>query len=246
MLRAELALKQIVTQLSEVVEQTLSASALLWLSITIVFYLVALKVFRRCGGHPILHPLTITACAVALVMWRTGIDAAEYRYNTALLHWLLGPATVALAIPMFNQWQKIKQLGLPLVLSVIAGGVVAPFMAWGVIYLTNAPMAIQMTMLVKSITSPLAMETGDAIGGIPALAAVFVILTGIVGALAAPLTYKILAVKMPEAQGVALGAVCHAVGTSKALQMGEVQGALATVGLGLNGIITAIILPLIF
>ena len=102
-----------------------------------------------------------------------------------------------------------------------------------------------MTMLVKSITSPLAMETGAAIGGIPALAAVFVILTGIVGALAAPLTYRLLGVTMPDAQGVALGAVCHAVGTSKALQMGEVQGALATVGLGLNGILTAVILPVI-
>ena len=147
---------------------------------------------------------------------------------------------------MYNQWQNIRQLGAPLVISVMVGGIVAPLLAWGVIYLTDAPVAIQMTMLVKSITSPLAMETGAAIGGIPALAAVFVILTGIVGALAAPLTYRLLAVTMPDAQGLALGAVCHAVGTSKALQMGEVQGALATVGLGLNGILTAIILPVIF
>ncbi|OFI34265.1 hypothetical protein BFC17_20425 [Alteromonas lipolytica] len=232
--------------MGEVLVSTASTDGVFWLVITLLAYAVALKVFRALSGHPLVHPLTITSCIVGLVMWLSDASAGSYRENAALLQWLLGPATVALAVPMFNQWQKIRQLGAPLIISVAVGGIVAPLLAWGVIYLTSAPLAIQMTMLVKSITSPLAMETGAAIGGIPALAAVFVILTGIVGALAAPLTYRTLAVTLPEAQGVALGAVCHAVGTSKALQMGEVQGALATVGLGLNGILTAIILPLFF
>ena len=137
------------------------------------------------------------------------------------------------------------QLGWPLVISVATGGIIAPVLAWWLVYAFDAPTAIQLTMLVKSITSPLAMETGAMIGGIPALAAVFVIITGIVGALAAPLTYKLLNVTQPEAQGVALGSVCHAVGTAKALHMGEVQGALATVGLCLNGVMTAVVLPLL-
>jgi putative effector of murein hydrolase len=246
MLRAELAVNQIITRFSEVISHTVTVSGVLWLAITLAFYGVALKIFRASRGHPLVHPLSITTIAVAGVMWLSDVSAAQYREYASLLHWLLGPATVALAVPMYNQWQNIRQLGAPLVISVMVGGIVAPLLAWGVIYLTDAPVAIQMTMLVKSITSPLAMETGAAIGGIPALAAVFVILTGIVGALAAPLTYRLLAVTMPDAQGLALGAVCHAVGTSKALQMGEVQGALATVGLGLNGILTAIILPVIF
>ncbi|MDC8830163.1 LrgB family protein [Alteromonas gilva] len=246
MLRAELAISQIGARLQAVAEQSLTASAGLWLAATLLFYFIALQLFRRCGGHPLLHPLSLTVCAVAAVMWITGTSAAQYRHDAALLQWLLGPATVALAVPMFNQWQKIKSLGAPLLLSVAVGGIVAPMLAWGVIYLTHAPLAIQMTMLVKSITSPLAMETGAAIGGVPALAAVFVIVTGIVGAVAAPVTFKTLTVKLPEAQGVALGAVCHAVGTAKALQTGPVQGALATVGLCINGIFTALVLPLLF
>jgi len=245
MLRAELAIKQIISRFSDVVSSTASVNGVLWLAVTLAFYAVALKIFRASKGHPLVHPLSITTLAVAAVMWFADISAAQYREFALLLHWLLGPATVALAVPMYNQWQNIRQLGAPLILSVMVGGALAPLLAWGVIYLTNAPMAIQMTMLVKSITSPLAMETGAAIGGIPALAAVFVILTGIVGSLAAPITYRLLNVTMPDAQGVALGAVCHAVGTSKALQMGEVQGALATVGLGLNGILTAVVLPVI-
>ncbi|MEC9263036.1 MAG: LrgB family protein [Pseudomonadota bacterium] len=245
MLRAQLAVNQITSRFAEVVSSTVTLNGMVWLAITLAFYGVAIKIFRASKGHPLVHPLSITTIAVAAVMWLCNVSAAGYREYASLLHWLLGPATVALAVPMYNQWQNIRQLGAPLIISVMVGGALAPLLAWAVIYLTNAPMAIQMTMLVKSITSPLAMETGAAIGGIPALAAVFVILTGIVGALAAPLTYRLLNVTMPDAQGVALGAVCHAVGTSKALQMGEVQGALATVGLGLNGILTAVVLPVI-
>ena len=246
MLRSELAMTRIAQHLHDVVTNSLTVSAALWLAFTLLFYTIALQIFRRCGGHPLLHPLSLTASAVAVVMWLTDVSPAQYRNHAALLHWLLGPATVALAVPMFNQWQKIKHLGMPLLLSVVLGGVIAPVLAWAVIYLANAPVEIQMTMLVKSITSPLAMETGAAIGGIPALAAVFVILTGIVGAVAAPITYRVLRVTLPEAQGVALGTVCHAVGTAKALQTGQVQGALATVGLCLNGIITALVLPVLF
>lgn len=245
MVRAELAINQIIQRFTDVALNTMSLSGVLWLLVTLMIYWLALRIFSVSRGHPLVHPLSITAVAVGLVMWLSGESAVEYQQHASLLHWILGPATVALAIPIYNQWQVVRKLGTPLIIGVTVGGIVAPLLAWGVIYLTNAPTAIQKTMLVKSITSPLAMETGAAIGGIPALAAVFVILTGIIGALAAPLTYRLFAVTMPEAQGISLGVVCHAVGTSKALHMGEIQGALATVGLGLNGILTAFILPII-
>tara|TARA_Y100001970_G_C13710798_1_gene591809 strand:- start:51 stop:602 length:552 start_codon:yes stop_codon:yes gene_type:complete len=183
---------------------------------------------------------------VGVLLGITDTPVAQYHQYAGLLHWLLGPATVALAVPLFNQWQRIRHLGWPLLLSVAVGGVIAPVLAWLMVYIMDAPLAIQMTMLVKSITSPLAMETGAIIGGIPALAAAFVIITGIVGALAAPLTYRVFNVTLPEAQGVPLGSVCHAVGTAKALHMGEIQGALATVGLCVNGVMTAVVLPLLF
>ncbi|TPV62210.1 LrgB family protein [Aestuariibacter sp. GS-14] len=239
------ALQLTLNELLEVVQNTLSLHSVIWLAITLLIYAGAVWLFRRLNNHPLIHPLTITAVGIALLLTVTSTPVEQYRLDTSLLHWLLGPATVALAVPLFNHWQRIRQLGWPLVISVAAGGIIAPVLAWWMVYAFDAPMAIQLTMLVKSITSPLAMETGAMIGGIPALAAVFVIITGIVGALAAPLTYKLLNVTQPEAQGVALGSVCHAVGTAKALHMGEVQGALATVGLCLNGVMTAVVLPLL-
>lgn len=238
-------LEQTVSPLLAVVSNTLSWQGVCWLGLTLLFYTMAVWVFRRFNNHPLIHPLTFTAIAVGVLLTLTDTPVEQYHVDASLLQWLLGPATVALAVPLFNQWQRIRHLGWPLLLSVAVGGLIAPVLAWLMVYLFDAPLAIQLTMLVKSITSPLAMETGAIIGGIPALAAAFVIITGIVGALAAPITYRLLNVTLPEAQGVALGSVCHAVGTAKALHMGEVQGAIATVGLCLNGVMTAVVLPLL-
>jgi putative effector of murein hydrolase len=229
----------------QIVIHTFSTQGFIWLAITLVCYVFALMAHRYFKGNPIVHPLTLTASAVGLIVYFSGSNSAHYQASASLLHWLLGPATVALALPLYNQWSNIKQLGYPLIIAVAVGGFIAPIVAWACVYWADATLALQMTMLVKSITSPLAMETANLIGGIPALAAVFVIVTGIVGAITAPIVFNLLSVDDPKAQGLSLGAVCHAVGTAKALQMGEQQGALATMGLCLNGIMTAIVLPLL-
>ncbi len=231
---------------TSLIEQSVSWQGGLWILITIIAYLLALSVGRRTKGNPLANPVLVTAILVGLVLFATDTGAGDYQRYAGLVHWLLGPATVALAIPMYAQWEKIRELGWRLVVSVFMAGVIAPFTAWLTVWYFDAPVAIQMTMLAKSITTPLSMEATAHIGGIPALAAVFVIATGIVGAVIAPVVYKLLNVTLPQAQGMALGAVCHAVGTAKALQMSERTGALATLGLCLNGIMTAIILPLLF
>ncbi len=231
---------------SSLIQLSFSWQGGLWILITIIAYLLALSAGRRTRGNPLANPVLVTAILVGLVLVATGTGAGDYQHYAGLVHWLLGPATVALAIPMYAQWEKIRELGWRLVVSVFIAGVIAPFTAWLTVWYFDAPVAIQMTMLAKSITTPLSMEATAHIGGIPALAAVFVIATGIVGAVIAPVVYKLLNVTLPQAQGMALGAVCHAVGTAKALQMSERTGALATLGLCLNGIMTAIILPLLF
>jgi len=218
----------------------------LWILLTVIAYLLALNIGRRTKGNPLANPVLVTAVLVGVMLMVSGTSARGYQQFAGIVHWMLGPATVALAIPMYAQWEKIRELGWRLVASVFIAGVIAPLTAWFTVWYFDAPTALQMTMLAKSITTPLAMEATAHIGGIPALAAVFVIATGIVGAVIAPVMYKLLNVTLPQAQGMALGAVCHAVGTAKALQMSERTGALATLGLCLNGIMTAIILPLLF
>lgn len=240
------ALKLIFQDFAGVVRATLTLDAVLWIAVTLAWYFLALKVHRFVKGSPLLHPLVVTASGVGITIALVHGDIRQYQLDAALIHWLLGPATIALALPMYNQWHQVRDLGWRLVAAVGAGGIIAPLLAWSVLYTFDTPLAIQMTMLVKSITTPLAMEAGAKIGGVPALAAVFVIITGIVGAVVSDLVFRLCRVTSPQAQGIAMGTVAHAVGTAKALQMNEHTGAMATLGLCLNGIMTAIVVPLLF
>ena len=230
----------------EALHNTLSFHGLLWLSISIVSYMIALWANRKCSGHPAAHPIIITALFVSLGLYFSNTQVFEYQRAASLLHWLLGPITVALALPIYRQWQKLRHYGWRLVVSIIWGGVLAPFSAWLTLFIFDTPSAIQFTMLAKSITTPLAMESSAHIGGIPALAAVFVIVTGIVGAVVASTIFSLFNVKNRQAQGIALGTVAHAIGTAKAIQMGDDVAAMATLGLCVNGIFTALALPVVF
>ncbi|GGW72646.1 LrgB family protein [Alteromonas halophila] len=232
--------------LVHVVQNTLSIAGLLWLGVTLFVYAVAIRIHHAARATPALHPLLLTVVIVGAALWLSNTTIAEYQRVAGLLHWLLGPATVALALPMYNQWQRIRHHGWRLVVAIAAGGVIAPLLAWLTVWVVDAPVAMQLTMLLKSITTPLAMEATRLIGGIPALAAVFVIITGIVGAMVSGAVFRLVRVDDPHAQGIALGTVGHAVGTARALQLSEQTGAMATLGLCVNGIMTALVVPLLF
>ncbi|TKB04801.1 LrgB family protein [Alteromonas portus] len=226
--------------------QSLTFSGILWLCVSILGYVVALWVNKKCNGHPVTHPIVFTAAFVSLGLYFSNTSVVEYQQAASLLHWLLGPVTVALAWPIYRQWQRLKHYGWRLFVSIGFGGVIAPITAWFTLFVLDAPMALQMTMLAKSITTPLAMEASAHIGGIPALAAVFVISTGIVGAIVATGIFSVFNVWERKAQGIALGTVAHAVGTAKSIHMGEDVAAMATLGLCVNGIFTALALPVVF
>ncbi|MBT0585103.1 LrgB family protein [Alteromonas oceanisediminis] len=220
--------------------------AALWTGITIVLFLGAMALYRKTHALVLLHPLLVTVVILFAVLQVVDVSIAEYQQHAVLLDFLLGPATVALAIPLFRQIQIVRALGLRVVFPILVGGVVAPLMAWASVALLGASETLQMTMLVKSITTPLAIDVAVISGGIPALAAAIVIITGIVGAIAAPWVFSLLQVQNRTAQGVALGTVAHAVGTSSALHMHETTAAMATLALCVNGVFTALVLPLLF
>lgn len=222
------------------------AASLLWISITLVAYWFSLTVYKKAKRHPALHPLIGSATIVVSCVLLFEVPIEKYQQHVWLIAFMLGPATVALAIPLFNQLKVLISMGWRLVLPICLGGILAPLLAWVSIYFFDTPLNFQMTMLVKSITTPLAMGTSQAIGGIASLAAVFVIVTGIVGAVFAPLVFTLARTHSHMAQGVALGTVAHAVGTSKAITTSETCAAFATLSVCLNGIVTAIVLPLLF
>jgi predicted murein hydrolase (TIGR00659 family) len=217
-----------------------------YLLITLFVYFLSRKIHFWANQSPLLHPLTVSTVVICFGLYIFKLDVNEFKQGISLLELLLGPATVALAVPLYNQLPVLRALGFKVLLPILLGGTIAPIAAWLVVYLLDTPLQLQMTMLVKSITTPLAIETAGLIGGLPELAAVIVILTGIVGATFGPWLILLSRTDSEYAKGLALGTVAHVVGTSKALSISESCGAFATLGLCLNGIFTAIMLPLLF
>lgn len=224
----------------------LSLSSVVWLCLTIMVYIAAKRFQRKANDSPLLHPVLITTIILLISLSLCEIPVGAYQVSVSVLHWLLGPATVALAIPIYNQWEKVRAYGPLLWVSIVFSGLISPLLAWLALWVTDTNRVLQLTVLVKSITTPFAIGTAEQIGGLPELAAAFVIITGIVGAITAPLAFALFNVSMRSAKGLALGSVSHAIGVSKAIHMGEDIAAMAILGLCLNGVVTAIILPMIF
>lgn len=217
-----------------------------WSALTIALYFFGDWLYQRSRGMMIIHPFILVPLLMFGCIWLFGYAVGDVQQDLQYLQMGLGPVTVALAMPMYNQLPILKKMGMPVVLAIVSAGFIAAVLAWLAVIITAAALPLQMTMLTKSITTPLAMSAAEVIGGVPALAAVFVIITGIVGGVVSPLVYRICQVNDAPTQGLILGTVAHGVGTAKAIQMGEVTAAFASLGLSINGIVTAFVLSLLF
>ena len=221
----------------------LSASPLLGLTLTLLAYQAAFWVYRRAGFHPFANPVLIAVALLAalLVVTRTPYDI--YFEGAQFVHFLLGPATVALAIPLYAQWPRLKAMIGPLGLALAAGSLTAALSAWGLGMLLGASRESVMSLAPKSATTPIAMAVAERLGGLPSLTAVLVISTGILGAVAARSIYGWLRIEDHAVRGFAIGLVSHGIGTARAFQVSEQAGAFAALAMGLNGLLTALSLP---
>lgn len=191
-----------------------------------------------------LQPVLVSMLVVIGVLLTCGLTYAEYRKSTEIMNILLGPATVALAVPLYLNLRRIRQLFWPTFTTLVIGGVFATGICLLLGWWFGAEHMILMTLAPKSVTSPIAMLVAEQIGGVAALAAVFVLITGVIGAIFGPALLSRLGVHSPEARGMALGLTAHAVGTSVALQESEECGAFAALAMSLMGVATAVFLPL--
>lgn len=222
----------------------LAASPLLWLTATLLAYQGATWVWSRCRMNPMLNPVLFSIILLVAVLRLTGTEYRIYFDGAQFVHFLLGPATVALAIPLYRQIQLVRR-SLPLLLAALFAGSItaaasAMLIAWGL----GASHETVMSLAPKSVTTPIAMGIAEAIGGLPSLTAVLVMLTGITGSTLGPWVLARLKIDDQQAQGLAMGLASHGVGTARALQIGEVAGAFAGLAMGLNGLATSIALPL--
>lgn len=224
----------------------LSASPLAGLTLTLVAYQVGMWVFERLGRRPALNPVMIAVLLIAGILMVTGIEYRTYFDGAQFVHFLLGPATVALAVPLYRQFQQVRRSAVALLVALLTGSAASALSAVAIAWALGASERTLLSLAPKSVTSPIAMGVSEQIGGLPSLTAVFVILTGIIAASFGTWVLNLVRVKDWRARGFGMGVAAHGIGTARALQVNEVAGAFAGLGMGLNGLATAILLPVLY
>lgn len=224
----------------------LAASPLLGLTMTLVAYLVALKIYRRLRFHPCANPVLIAVVILIVALFITGTSYKAYFEGAQFVHFMLGPATVALALPLYKQWNNFRRAVMPLLLGLLAGSLTAMSVAVGLAYVLGASREVMISMAPKSATTPIAMAIAERFGGQPSLTAVMVICTGIIGAVSAKFILNWLKIENHAVRGFALGVASHGIGTARALQISAEMGAFAGLGMGMNAILTALLAPVLF
>jgi predicted murein hydrolase (TIGR00659 family) len=209
----------------------------------LLVYQGAFVLYRRSGFHPLANPVAIAVTGLGLLLWVTNTPYATYFEGAQFVHFLLGPATVALAVPLLEQLPRLKRLWLPLLGALVAGTLAATVSAIGIGWLLGASKATLASLAPKSVTTPVAMGIAEQIGGLPSLTAVLVVSTGILGAATARYLFDALRITDPAVRGFALGTAAHGIGTARAFQVSEEMGAFAGLAMGLSALFSAVALP---
>jgi predicted murein hydrolase (TIGR00659 family) len=223
----------------------LSTSPLLGLTVTLVAYQAAYWIYRRLDMNPLANPVALSVAFLVALLWATGTPYQTYFDGAQFVHFLLGPATVALAVPLYANLGKLKKNLVPVLGALLAGSLVAALSAVGIGWLLGASRVTLVSMAPKSVTTPIAMGIAEKLGGLPSLTAVLVVCTGILGAVLARSTLNLLRVHDHAVRGFAVGVAAHGIGTARAFQLSETMGAFAGLGMGLNGLLTAFLFPLL-
>ena len=212
------------------------------LTLTFGVYFLA-KLVRKLLRLPLFNPILVSIAFLIIFLRVADVDYEEYRVSGAKIDFWLKPAVVALGVPLYKQLSSIRQEILPILLSQLAGCVVGVVSVVGIARLMGASTDVVLSLAAKSVTTPIAMEVTESVGGIPALTATIVVFVGIFGAITGFRILRYGHIGMPSSQGISLGTASHAVGTSAAMERSMEHGAYASLGLSVNGIFTAILAP---
>jgi len=223
----------------------LSATPLLGLTITLIAYQFAYWIYSRARFHPLLNPVALSVAMLAALLTLTKTPYQTYFSGAQFIHFLLGPATVALALPLYAQFARLKAEWRQLLIALVAGSLTATVSAVAIAWVLGAKKATLLSLAPKSVTTPIAMGIAEKIGGLPSLTAAAVIATGILGSMIVTPLFNAFGLTDWRARGFAAGVAAHGIGTARAFQVNEVAGAFAGVALALNGLVTALLVPLL-
>lgn len=212
--------------------------------LTIVFFNIGIYIQNKTK-KPIFNPLLIAIVGIILFLSITKIPYDKYKLGADSINFLLGPVTISLAIPLYRQFNLLKKYFLEIIVGIFCGVIVSLASVLIIGGLTHANMEILNSLIPKSITTPMGLALTKTLNGIDSITVVSIIITGILGAIISPLVFKVGKINNPIAKGIALGTSSHALGTTKAMEMGEVEGAMSSLSIGIAGTITVIIVPII-
>lgn len=229
----------------ELLLAAMQASPIWWLTVTLVVFQGAQALYRRSRGFALLNPVLVSIISMMVLLIVSGTSYSRYFADSQLIHVLLGPATVALAVPLYKQVAMVRARALPLLASLIVGCVVAILTAVLLAQWLRLSASTVLSLAPKSVTTPIAMGVAEQVGGLPALTAALVIVTGIIGAVCAEPLLRLLRITDDTTKGFAIGLASHGIGTARALQISEQAGAFAGLAMGLNGTLTALLVPLL-
>lgn len=224
--------------------QHIAGLPMTWLLATLLAYRVALAIHRRARNSAWLHPVAVATVLLVTVLLLGGIDYQTYFEGGRYIHMLLGPATVALAVPLYHQLQRLKRDWLSLLAGAFLGSAVAVSLAMVLAWLLDASQATVISMAAKSVTMPIAIGLTEKLGGVVSLTSALVMLTGILGGAMTQPLLVLMRIREAHIAGFTLGVVAHGIGTARALQGGAEMGAFAGLAMGLAGLLTAVFVPL--
>lgn len=216
------------------------------LTATLGAWLIALKLHAMSGRHALVNPVLIAVALLAAGLLVSGVDYRAYFQGAQFVHFLLGPATVALAIPLHRQWRMVRHSFASITVAVTLGGVFSAAIAVLFGLALHAAPEVTASLAPKSVTTPVAMGVAERLGGLPSLTAAIVICSGIVGASLGPSVLNLCGVRDWRARGLAMGTVAHGIGTARALSVNATAGAFSGLAMGLNALATSLLLPLLW
>jgi predicted murein hydrolase (TIGR00659 family) len=216
------------------------------LTMTLLAWLAALRLQKLFRRHPLANPVLLAVAILATGLLVTGVDYRSYFQGAQFVHFLLGPATVALAVPLHRQWSSMRSAMLPAAIAIVLGGMFAAAAGVGFALLLAAPAEVTASLAPRSVTTPVAMGIAERLGGLPSLTAVVVLCSGVVGAAVGPLVLNWTRVTDWRARGLAMGTAAHGIGTARALSVNMTAGVFSGLAMGLNAVATAIWLPVLW
>ena len=223
----------------------LETTPLLGLAATLLVFRGAAGLARLAGGHALANPVLIAIAVLACLLLATGTPYSAYFQGAQYVHFLLGPATVALALPMYANLRRIRHSARASLPALVLGSITAAASAMVIARLLGAPRVVVLSLAPKSVTTPIAMGIAEQIGGQPSLAAVFVLLTGLSAIVLIGPAMRLIRITDMRAQGLAAGMAGHGLATARMILVSETAGAFGGLAIGLNGVITAILVPVL-